>query len=290
MRYLNIGCGSRYHPAWTNLDIAPRGPGVLAHDASRGLPFADATFDVVYHSHVLEHVRRPEALPFLRDCRRVLKPGGVLRVAVPDLEQICRLYLDRLDKALAGSEASASDHEWLTLEMYDQAVREQSGGGMLAYLRQDPLPNEDFVLQRIGEEGREIVRHVRSRPGPPARRGRRALVKEFVTLKWLPRLGREALQGVHRKLVALLLGQEGLKCLAVSRFRRAGEVHQWMYDRFALARLLRAAGYKDPLRQSATASRVPGWAGFHLDALADGTVVKPDSLFMEAIKAESYGT
>jgi hypothetical protein len=42
MKYLNLGCGARYHPAWTNIDIAPRGSSVIAHDLSAGIPLPDA--------------------------------------------------------------------------------------------------------------------------------------------------------------------------------------------------------------------------------------------------------
>ena len=58
--------------------------------------------------------------------------------------------------------ASARDYEWILLEMYDQTVREKNGGMMRHYLEQNPLPNENFIYQRIGEEGREIIRALRS--------------------------------------------------------------------------------------------------------------------------------
>ncbi len=54
----------------------------------QGIPFPDRSFDVVYHSHVLEHLSKSEASKFLKECSRVLRPQGVLRVVVPDLEEI----------------------------------------------------------------------------------------------------------------------------------------------------------------------------------------------------------
>src|SRR6266852_88962 len=157
MKYLNLGCGNRYHPDWVNIDIAPNGKDVIGHDLSTGIPLPDCSCDVVYHSHLLEHLRQPAALEFMRECRRVLKPGAILRVAVPDLERICRVYLEKLEQALE-DDRNRDDYDWIILELLDQAVREQSGGGMLSYLSQSPLPNEDFVYERIGEEGRNIIR------------------------------------------------------------------------------------------------------------------------------------
>jgi hypothetical protein len=55
-----------------------------------------------------------------------------------------------------------------------------------------------------------------------------------------------------------------------------------MYDRYSLARLILAAGFEKPIKQNAISSRIPEWSSFNLDTLPDGTVIKPDSLFMEA--------
>lgn len=270
-RLVNVGCGSRYHPDWVNIDIVAHGPGVIAHDVSRGLPLDDASCDAVYHSAVLEHIRPGDAVPFIRECRRVLRPGGVLRVAVPDLERICEVYLEKLRQAVAGDAAAGDDREWMMLELFDQAVRERGGGLMVDYLRQDPVPNEAFVLQRIGVEGRELLEQVRRRRtdggGSPS-----------VAIGFFERLR----AAIRRRVLTRLVGPDAERIVQVGRFRLAGEAHQWMYDRYSLARLLLAAGFVDPVRQEAVTSRIADWTSFNLDTLADGTIVKPDLFYMEA--------
>jgi predicted SAM-dependent methyltransferase len=271
---INLGCGRRLHPAWVNVDIAPQNPAVIRCNLSRGIPFADNSFDVAYHSHLLEHIRRADALPFLRECLRVLRPGGILRVATPDLERICRIYLEKLGRAAAGD--APHDYDWILLEMYDQTVRETPGGQMAAFLRQDPLPNESFVLERIGQEGREILAGLRQSTAA-GRKGQpdwREVIRRPRSL-W-DMLG----QGLAR----VFLGAGAPRALQIGRFRLAGEVHQWMYDRVSLARLMLAAGFCGPTLRSAGESAVAGWAGFNLDTASDGSVVKPDSIFMEAAK------
>ena len=57
-----------------------------------------------------------------------------------------------------------------------------------------------------------------------------------------------------------------------------------MYDRYSLAKLMLAVGFRNPVEQTATTSQIPGWSDFHLDTLPSGAVIKPDSFFMEAIK------
>ncbi len=275
--YLNLGCGSRYHPDWINIDIAPHGPEVIQHDIRRGIPLPDAGCDVVYHAAVLEHMRRADAAAFLAECYRVLKPGGIVRVGVPDLEELCQLYLDRLAATLKGDEAAAYDYEWIMLELYDQTVREKSGGDMLGYLRQTPLPNEAFVFERIGEEGRQLVKALRQQNTHSRRSFSAFLNRLWWGARTLPVVAK------HRLLRWLLSGDDR-RALEIGRFRLAGEVHQWMYDRYSLARLLRLTGFRDPQWQHANTSRIPDWTSFHLDTLPDGQVIKPDLFFMEAIK------
>lgn len=272
---LNLGCGGRTHPDWVNVDIAPRVPGVVHADLSRGIPYPDERFDAVYHSHLLEHIRRADALPFMQECCRVLKRGGILRVATPDLERLCEVYLARL-RAADGAEddAAAADHEWMTIEMLDQTVRERTGGSMLDYLRQRPLPNEPFVLDRIGEEGRELLHALRSssqpvpQPATPHRQFR----------PWPRGLRARA----RRALVRSWYGDDVMRVMEIGRFRLSGEVHHWLYDRVSLARLMVAAGFRNPVVRRATESAIPGWSGFCLDTRPDGHVAKPDSFFMEA--------
>jgi predicted SAM-dependent methyltransferase len=162
MKCLNLGCGGRFHPEWDNLDFFSHAPEVRAHDLRKGIPYPDQTFDVVYHSHLLEHFSKEQALIFLKECHRVLKTGGVIRVAVPDLEAIARLYLEALQKASQGSSRWAENYDWMMLEMYDQAVREHSGGSCNEYFSQNPIPNWDFVHERVGAEADAALAFVRA--------------------------------------------------------------------------------------------------------------------------------
>jgi SAM-dependent methyltransferase len=69
-----------------------RGHRFVHHDFRFGLPFDDNVVDYVYSSHLLEHLHRDDAVSLLRDVHRILKPGGVVRICVPDLAHALGLY------------------------------------------------------------------------------------------------------------------------------------------------------------------------------------------------------
>ncbi len=277
VRRLNLGCGRRFHPDWENVDFSSTGPGVRAHDLRKGIPYPDAAFDVVYHSHLLEHFPKESAPVFLRECYRVLKPGGVIRIAVPDLETIVRLYLEALEKAARGIPGWAENYDWMLLEMYDQAVREHSGGSCNEHYRQDPIPNWEFVHSRVGAEADAALAHVRA----VSKEARGEGAKWGSKLRFVLSHPWEVIQ--HR-ILRLLLSRDDYEAFQVARFRRAGEVHRWMYDAYSLARLLRAVGFCNPVKREPNESLIPNWTDYHLDVGADGKTHKPDSLFMEASK------
>jgi len=149
---LNVGCGAHFHPDWCNIDLVASGPSVIEHDIRKGLPFADGSFHAVYHSHVLEHLTPEQGKQLIGECQRVLTPGGVLRIVVPDLERITELYLAMLKKAWAGDEVAEENYQWMKLELLDQMVRHQSGGMMGPYMIDTRKRNADFVRSRIGGE------------------------------------------------------------------------------------------------------------------------------------------
>ena len=72
---------------------------IRVHNLAKGIPFDTGSVDVAYHSHMLEHLDPPVARRFLLDVHRVLKPGGLHRVVVPDLESLCRQYINHLEQA-----------------------------------------------------------------------------------------------------------------------------------------------------------------------------------------------
>lgn len=265
MDCLNLGCGRHCHPAWTNVDFTSTTEGVIAHNLRQGLPFPSASFDVVYHSHVLEHLPKVEAPGLLQECFRVLRPQGILRVVIPDLEQIARLYLEALEQAIQGSREWSNHYNWILLEMYDQTVREHSGGAMASYLAAETVPNQNFVIQRLGREAKNLIEALQQ------------YRQQSSPVEVQPPSEREG-------LLKNLLGDADYQALQIGRFRQSGEVHHWMYDRYSLSHLLEQAGFEQIRVCRADESAIPNFGQYQLDVEADGQIRKPDSLYVEAIK------
>lgn len=118
---LNVGCGPTAVDGWVNIDRSlniylsrlPRikhllyKSGIISQGAyesewrgrylrrnvERGLPFKDDTAACIYSSHLLEHLSRTKAASFLEECLRVLRPKGIVRIAVPDLRTVAMWYI-----------------------------------------------------------------------------------------------------------------------------------------------------------------------------------------------------
>jgi len=94
VRKLQLGSGGNVLPGWLNTDIHDfRGRHEVVYmDARKTFPLPDGSFDVVFSEHMLEHLSYPDGLRCLRECRRVLRSGGRIRVATPSLERLIGLY------------------------------------------------------------------------------------------------------------------------------------------------------------------------------------------------------
>ncbi len=92
VRCLHVGCGPILLKNWLNTDILPK-PFIMTYiNAKNKLPFANETFDYIYSEHVIEHIPIEFGRKFIFECSRVLKPGGKLRIATPDLQFLINLY------------------------------------------------------------------------------------------------------------------------------------------------------------------------------------------------------
>lgn len=92
LRCLQIGAGPTRVTGWLCTDLRPRQRGAVYLDATQPFPIPGASFDFVDSEHMIEHISFAEGLAMLRECHRILKPGGRVRIATPDLGRLLRTY------------------------------------------------------------------------------------------------------------------------------------------------------------------------------------------------------
>lgn len=167
---VNLACGGIYvvGDGWINFDYTSSSHAVCQADLLGRLTLLDNVAELVYSSHFLEHIPRDQVPHFLGECWRILQPGGVLRLVVPDLENLCRTYLYHRDE---GEHIKA---DFVVLELLDQCVRRRPGGELGRYYQSLKLNDQAdeariaFVRERIGEESKQ------SPPPPQTQRGLRS--------------------------------------------------------------------------------------------------------------------
>lgn len=160
MNVLNLGCGHKIsaHPAVINIDwsiylrmrksrlltfLSPLllsgerrerfnqlPPNIMPHDLSKGIPFPDNSADVIFHSNMMEHLDRDVAERFLVEALRVLKPGGIHRIVVPDFERACADYIAHIATCDSNPEECVH-HEDYIARVIEQSVRREAAGTRL---------------------------------------------------------------------------------------------------------------------------------------------------------------
>ena len=285
---VNLACGGTFIQGenWINLDFSPTCDAVRKADLLAPLPFATGSVAIVYSSHFLEHIPRKHVPTFLLECFRILKPGGMIRLVMPDLEEMCREYLLRRER---------EEHEkadFVVLEMVDQCVRLRSGGELGQLYRvyaADPERNADmigYVKIRTGEDLKpvstvltDVMGKQTTQTGFPTMENLNLLKKvRFFT----DRLWRRIMNFYFDLLISRLPPTFREQNIS---FAGVGERHHWLWDFHQLKRVLLTAGFVNIERTEFNKSRVEENVFYMLDADNVGLPRKgAESMYVEANK------
>ena len=171
---LQIGAGYNLLSGWLNTTLYPFANGTVHLDASQRFPIPSASFDYVFSEHVIEHLEFEEGEKMLSESARILRSGGRIRLATPDLAKIIALYTQpnadaqgayirwimrsfrpQIGECNPAHVINQSFHGWRHKFIYDEPTLIQSleGAGFEAITRVDPGQSGDENLRGIEQHG-----------------------------------------------------------------------------------------------------------------------------------------
>jgi len=178
---LQIGASNNVLDGWLNTDIFLNHRSIIYLDATRRFPFPDNTFDYVMSEHMIEHIEYRGAEFMLRECLRILKPGGRVRFATPDLQVLMALYSQDktdaqkhyLDWAIANLMPDVTNcrevfvinnffRAWGHMFLYDKQTLSHllKVSGFREIKFHKPASSDDTNLRNIEGHGREITEDI----------------------------------------------------------------------------------------------------------------------------------
>jgi predicted SAM-dependent methyltransferase len=270
--YINLACGSVFleNSNWINFDYASSSKAVKKVNLLKRLPLEKETADLCYSSHFLEHIPYSQVIDFLSEIFRILKSDGVLRLVLPDLENMASNYVNF---------RKIEDHkkaDFLVIEMIDQCVR-NIGGGQLQVFYSKIKKDQDqsmieFIKRRMGED---LTIY-----SSQQKHNYNFLSKNFLSIlnAIISRIERYWI-----KIVILVL-PSAFRDQNIS-LAGIGERHRWIWDFYSLKKVLEAVGFVDIKRVSANSSRIKNFPFYPLDVDNEGRPRKgEESMYIEAKK------
>ncbi len=266
-KFLNLACGDYFVNSqnWINCDFAPQSKSVRQVNLLGKFPFENNSFDLVYSSHYLEHIELDKVLDFMNQCNRVLKKNGIIRLVLPDFENIAREYVMNKDKNQ--SEFAAFN----IAEMIDQCVRTRSGGHL-----------QEWYDRSQGNK--ELSEYIYSRTGFKRKSTVELENKIKIRLKRITLMKLKLKLQLKMSYIVISVLPSWFTISHVSKVA-TGERHMWVHDFDSVKAFLEQSGFTEVRRVSAQFSCEPNFPLYPLDLNSQNHARKgKESMYIEARK------
>lgn len=191
--------------------------------------------------------------------------GGEIRLVTPDLENICKKYLEILEQVKETEQKFEGKYEFITIELLDQLTRNCRGGLLGEYLNREDI-DKDFVQERLG------------------------LVFENSHMSLMEKIKKQPVKALKRGTEMVLCKIFGwtdfYKKWAIGNFHFSGEVHKWVYDSYSLEKLLIEAGFSKVVITQCNISKIENFEKYNLENHHIGQSKISNSLYIECIKKQ----
>lgn len=273
---------NRFHlyKEWNNIKFATlklrdEPPYIFHLDLREPLPYPDDTFNVVYCNHVAEHLTPDEGISLVKELHRVLEPGGICRLVVPDLERSATEYLECLMQV--GSDPSADNirrYEWAVADLIDQMVRQYSGGTMWPR-----LITGDVDWAQIQRCNGDVFENVRTGKYLSKQQNIASSDSGKFPVKKVIRKLQDNMKKYFYQLLKTRFGVTGKPYVEM-----LNEKNLWLYDRYSLQVLLKKGGFKNVNLVSYKFSGIRDWPKYDFDRSEIGDHPLEPSVYAEGVK------
>lgn len=215
----------------------------------------------------MEHLSLQEGIFFIEEVNRILKTEGIIRIVVPDLENLCKEYLNILDIVTNNSEYDKK-YAWITIELLDQMVRRTATGEM------------GRIFNRVKlQEDKQLAEYILHRTGVKLLSDNFNIKKRVLTIDKII----NKLLYIYLKTIQFFIPKSLRKLVIINT--PIGEKHLWMYDRYSLSKLFEIGGFRNISVEKYNTSKIENFNSYMLDIKDDETPFKGmSSIYMEAKK------
>jgi len=259
---------------FSSLPHSDNPPYLYHRELRKPLTYKDNTFDAIYCNHVFEHLTPEDGTKLANELYRILKPNGICRIVVPDLESMAREYIHNLEEVLSKPNTeNIVRYEWGVADLIDQMVRVKSGG-----LMKEKLIAGDINWEQIKRRNGDVFDVFKLNQDKLQNRGIKFRIKKYFpkSVSDTPRFIRWAWNIFLGELIILISRK--------SRVDLHNEKNLWMYDRYSLTSLLIRSGFKQIQVLDFKTSQISGWARYNFDQSENGDYPLEPSVYVEGTK------
>jgi len=264
--FLNLACGDYFisSSSWENVDWATKSREIKQINLLEKFPYLDGSFEIVYCSHFVEHIPYAQLQFFLEECYRVLKKHGVIRLVLPDFENIAREYIKNLD------EHNFQYAEFNIIEMIDQCVRAKSGGRLVEYYR--------------GVSEVEFQKYISRRTGYIFKKN--STTRSYSLMLFKKITIRKIQFKIQKFFIGIIIASLP-KWYVQNHISNVetGELHRWVYDFNSVRNVLNQVSFHSVIKLDAFTSLHMQFPNIPLDVDEKGNIRKGiESMYIEAVK------
>ena len=149
--YVNVGCGLSSSSEFINVDVLPLPNIHYINEIEDLAMFPDNSVDLIYASHVIEHIPRERLVKTLKEWRRALKRGGILRFSVPSFDQLIKIYhgngddVSVVQNQVLGQKPPYDNHYTLWNMKSAEKLLQESGFGEIRVWSPETVDHHDFL-------------------------------------------------------------------------------------------------------------------------------------------------